>query len=432
MSSIQGSLSLVFLVCLGAVAYAYFGYPLIVWCLAHCFRRHHQFPADTSEHLPSVSLLIAAYNEEAVLEARLQNALAMDYPRDKLEIVVASDGSTDGTVDIVRKFVARGVGVRLLDYKQRRGKAAVLNAAMKEVNGEIAILSDANTYTEADAARQLVRWFHDPVMGVVCGRLVLTDPHTGRNADSLYWRYETLLKRSEDRLGALLGANGAIYAIRRNVFTPIPDDTLVDDLVIPLWARLHTGCAITYDAEAVAHEESAPDLSHEFHRRSRIGAGGWKSLEMLWPLVNPAQGWVAFTFVSHKILRWLGPFFLIGMIVCNLLLWQDPVFQWLLLGQAGFYLLSLLGALVPASFKLAKPLRLATLFTTMNLALLLGFWRWLRKSQEAAWRRTHRRVDTAIPLAALNRIALLPEIPKALPAMNCSNGRVPEVNRITP
>jgi cellulose synthase/poly-beta-1,6-N-acetylglucosamine synthase-like glycosyltransferase len=425
-------LALVFVVCLGAVVYAYFGYPVIVWCLAHCFRRRHQFPADKSGHLPSVSLLIAAYNEDAVLEARLRNALTMDYPRDKLEIVVASDGSTDGTVDIVRTFEAQGVGIRLLDYKRRRGKAAVLNAAMKEVTGDIAILSDANTYTEPDAARRLVRWFHDPRMGVVCGRLVLTDPHTGRNADSLYWKYETFLKRSEGRLGALLGANGAIYAIRRNVYTPIPDDTLVDDLVIPLWAHLHTGCAIVYDPEAVAHEESAPDLSHEFHRRSRIGAGGWKSLELLWPLVNPAQGWVAFTFISHKILRWLGPFFLIGMAVSNMVLWQDPIFRWVLLGQAGFYALSLIGALVPTATKAAKPLRLAALFTAMNLALLLGFWRWMRKSQKAAWRRTHRRAETAVPLAALNRIALLPEMAKPLPALNRSNSRVPEVNRITP
>jgi cellulose synthase/poly-beta-1,6-N-acetylglucosamine synthase-like glycosyltransferase len=430
MNSIHDFLPFLFLLCLGAVVYAYFGYPLIIWCLARCFRRAHEFPADSAEYLPSVSLLIAAYNEEAVIEARLLNALAMDYPRDKLKIVVASDGSTDGTPDIVRKYEAQGV--RLLNYKMRRGKAAVLNAAFKELKSEVVILSDANTYTEPDAARKLVRWFDDPQMGVVCGRLVLTDPHTGRNADSLYWKYETFLKRSEGRLGALLGANGAIYAIRHNVYTPIPNDTLVDDLVIPLWARQHTGCAIAYDPEAVAHEESAPDVTHEFHRRSRIGAGGWKSLEMLWPLMNPAQGWVAFTFISHKILRWLGPFFLIGMIVSNVLLWEEPLFQWLLLGQAAFYLLSLAGAYVPAPIKPLKVLHLATLFTGMNLALLLGFWRWLRGSQKAAWKRTHRRAEvTPVPLVALNPIALLPDMPKPRTALNCSNGRVPESKRIS-
>ena len=421
-----------FLICLGAVVYAYFGYPVLIWCLAHVCRRAHRFPPESSEQLPSVSLLIAAYNEEAVLENRLQNALAMDYPRDRREIVVASDGSTDRTVDIVRKYEALGVGVRLLDFKVRRGKAAVLNAAMKEVKGEIVILSDANSHTEPDAARKLVRWFNDPAMGVVCGRLVLTDPLTGRNADSLYWKYETFLKRSEGRLGALLGANGAIYAIRHNVFTPIPNDTLVDDLVIPLWARLHTGCDVAFDSEAVAHEESAPDVTHEFHRRSRIGAGGWKSLALLWPLISPLQGWVAFTFVSHKILRWLGPFFLLGMIVSNLLLWEEPLFRWLLLAQAGFYILSLVGAYVPPRIKPLKVVYLATLFTGMNLALLLGFWRWLRGSQKAAWKRTHRRAEAAVPRVALNPIALLPEIPKPLPALNCSNGRVPEINRVSP
>src|SRR5262249_55927305 len=157
----------------------------------------------------------------------------------------------------------------------------------------------ANSQTEPDAARKLVRWFHDPNLGVVCGRLVLTDPHTHKNADSLYWRYETFLKRAEGKLGALLGANGAIYAIRRDVFTPIPDDTIVDDLFIPLRAGLHTGCAIVYDCEAIAHEESAPDVGSEFHRRSRIGAGGFQSWALLWKLLNPRQGWVAFTFCSH-------------------------------------------------------------------------------------------------------------------------------------
>jgi glycosyltransferase involved in cell wall biosynthesis len=353
----------------------------------------------------------------------------MDYPRDRREIVVASDGSSDRTVDIVRKFEAKGV--RLLNYPVRRGKAAVLNAAFKELNGEIVILTDANTFTEPDAARKLVRWFDDPQMGVVCGRLVLTDPHTGRNADSLYWKYETFLKRSESELGALLGANGAIYAIRHSVYAAIPNDTLVDDLVIPLWARLHNSCAIVYDPEAVAHEESAMDFGHEFHRRSRIGAGGWKSLELLWPLMNPAQGWVAFTFFSHKLLRWLGPFFLIGMIICNLCLWQEPLFQWVLLAQAAFYLMSLVGAYVPARIKPLKVLYLPTLFTGMNLALLLGFWRWCRRSQKAAWKRTHRRAEVVVPLPALNPIALLPEIPKALPALNCSNGCVPEINRIS-
>jgi cellulose synthase/poly-beta-1,6-N-acetylglucosamine synthase-like glycosyltransferase len=387
-SPLQIVLAAVFWTCVGLVAYAYLAYPVLIWGLGRWFGRRVTWPSDPPAELPTVSLLIAAYNEEAVIEDRLRNALELDYPRDKLEIVVASDGSTDSTAEIVRRYAERGV--RLREYPARRGKAAVLNSAFGEVRGEVVILSDANTYTEPDAVRKLVRWFADPTLGVVCGRLILTDRDTGRNADGLYWRYETFLKRSEGRLGALLGANGAIYAIRRSAFTPIPDDTLVDDLVIPLLARLRTGCGIRYDCEAVAHEETAARLSCEFHRRSRIGAGGFQSMGLLWKLLDPRQGWVAFTFCSHKILRWLGPFFLLAALATNLLLWEVACYPYLVLGQLGFYLVSVLGAYVPPRVRVLKPLWLTTMFAGMNMALALGFWRWLRGSQKAAWKRTVR------------------------------------------
>src|SRR5205085_81616 len=216
---------------------------------------------------------------------------------------------------IVSRYADRGV--RLLASAARRGKANVLNSSIPAVKGEVVLLSDANTFTDPQAARHLARWFEDPRVGVVSGRLILTDPATGRNADSLYWKYETLLKKYEGRLGALLGANGGIYAIRRALFTAIPGDTIVDDFVIPLEAKLRTGCGIVYDPEAVAREETAPNVGCEFHRRARIGAGGFQSLGLLWRLLNPARGWVAFTFFSHKVLRWVCPFFLLGLLVSS-------------------------------------------------------------------------------------------------------------------
>jgi cellulose synthase/poly-beta-1,6-N-acetylglucosamine synthase-like glycosyltransferase len=383
---VQTTIITVFAVSCGLILYAYCGYALLIWVFARLFSRNAVPPADGD--LPSVSVLIAAYNEASVIDGRIENALALDYPSELLEIMVASDGSSDGTAEIVRRYAERGV--RVADYPQRRGKASVLNAAMQEVQGRIAILSDANTYFDPMAARRLVRWFADRKVGAVCGKLVLLDPQTGRNVDSMYWKYETFLKKCEGRLGALLGANGAIYAIRRESFVPIPGDTIVDDFVIPLLARLRSGRSIIYDPEAVAWEETPANISSEFRRRSRIGAGGFQSIALLWRLLSPRQGWIAFTFFSHKVLRWLCPFFLIVAFVANCLLVRQPLFQVTLAAQALFYLISLAGAYLPGSGLALRLVRLTTMFSSMNLALLVGFWRWISGRQRGIWQRTAR------------------------------------------
>jgi hypothetical protein len=166
-----------------------------------------------------------------------------------------------------------------------------------------------------------------------------------------------------------------------------------------LQAKLRTRCAIVYDCQAVACEETPATVESEFHRRSRIGAGGFQSIVMLWRLLNPRQGWGAFTFFSHKILRWLCPFFMLGLLLTNTLLWQEPLYRLALLGQGAFYLVSVLVAFVPGKFQRVKPLRITTMFTGMNAALLVGFWRWMRGSQKGAWRRTARLAEADGSLA---------------------------------
>jgi cellulose synthase/poly-beta-1,6-N-acetylglucosamine synthase-like glycosyltransferase len=382
--------------CFAVVCYVYLGYPIVISALAWWLgRRAEAPPIECDEELPTLSLLIAAFNEERVIEDRIRNALALDYPGYKLEIIVASDGSSDGTAAIVRRYQADGV--RLLDCHPRRGKTAALGSASEEVRGEIVMLSDANTHWDAGAAHALARWFRDPSVGVVCGRLVLSDPATGRNVDSLYWRYETFLKQCEGRLGALLGVNGAIYAIRRSLLQLIPEGAIVDDLVLPLRCRLETGCALVYDRAAVAREESAPSMASEFHRRARFGAGGFQAIGMLWRLLDPRQGWVALTFFSHKVLRWLGPFALFGMAASNLFLVNHSFYLGLLIGQAAFYGIALASALVPGRSRAVRLLRLTTLFAAMNLAILFGFYRWARGSQRGAWRRTARAAESVTP-----------------------------------
>jgi cellulose synthase/poly-beta-1,6-N-acetylglucosamine synthase-like glycosyltransferase len=374
----------------GLVAYAYAAYPVLIWCLSRVFGRAVQPPHVKEEELPGVALLIAAHNEEAVISDRIENALRTDYPRDRFRIVVASDGSADETATIVRRYADRGVV--LLDYKARRGKASVLNAAVATLDSELVLLSDANTHMNPDAARKIARWFANPAVGAVCGRLTLTDSATGANADGVYWKYETFLKKCEGRLGALLGSNGAIYAIRRDVYIPIPDGTIVDDFVIPLLAKQRTGCGIVYECAAVAHEETAPNIRSEFQRRVRIGAGGFQAIALLWRLLDPRQGWVAFTFFSHKILRWLCPLGLIGAFLSGLALWEHPFYAVALAAQLAFFAAAAVATWLP-NLRLARALRVPAMFASMNVALLLGLWRWVLGNQTGTWKRTARSVE---------------------------------------
>jgi len=397
MSNFEWLMAVVLLTSLGVIGYAYFGYPVLIWAASRLFGRDRPRPEVSDDELPTLSLLIAAYNEEAEIGRRIENALEMDYPTEKLEIVIASDGSTDRTCAIVRSY--ERYGVKLLDFPQRRGKATVLNDAIPLLSGELVMLSDANTYTHAASAHRLVSWFRDPKIGVVCGRLVLTDPATGSNVDGLYWKYETFLKKCESRLGALLGSNGGIYAMRKAHFQGIPRETIVDDFVIPLLAVKRSGCKIVYDRDAVACEETPARLTAEFHRRARIGAGGFQSIGLLSGLLNPRHGWMSLSFTSHKILRWLCPFAMIGALVANAFLVNDPTFLALFVAQVGFYVVSLAAGRLPAKPRILRYPRLATMFTMMNAALLVGFFRWIRGEQSAAWKRTARVQEIAEPIA---------------------------------
>lgn len=373
--------------CVLGVTYSYLGYALILSIASRAFGREPAPPRPSEDELPRVALLIVAHNEADVVRSRIENALALDYPQDRLQIVIVSDGSDDGTNEICQAYSDR---LLLLAFPGRRGKAEALNDAVARMHADVLVLSDANTFMDRTAVRRLARWFSDPGIGVVCGRLVITDPSTGRNADSLYWRYETHLKRCESRLGALLGANGAIYAIRRGSFPDLPSRTAVDDFTIPLLVKLRSGCRTVYDGDAVAHEDSAPDLAGEFGRRARIGAGAFHALGTLWPLLGPQYGWTAFAFWSHKVLRWVCPFLMIGALVTGIALAAIPLYRDLIIVQGLFYCLCAAGALGSPTSPRLRFLRLFPMFAAMNLALLFGFFRWAGGGQSGLWRRTRR------------------------------------------
>jgi cellulose synthase/poly-beta-1,6-N-acetylglucosamine synthase-like glycosyltransferase len=336
---------------------------------------------------PSVSLVVAAYNEASCIQQKLENSLALQYPAERFELVIGSDGSSDGTDDIVRK--CQDARVRL-SPAPRAGKTTVLNRCIPMAKGDIVVLSDANTMIEPEAIERLVRHFEDPEVGAVCGKLKLYNPTKQDYEESAYWSYESLIKMYEGRRGAVVGANGGLYAIRRTLFTELPPSTIVDDFVIPL-RILEKGYKVVYEETAVAHEETTEDYGKEFGRRARIAAGNFQSLRMVPGLLLPTAGFPAFAFWSHKLLRWCAPALMGLALVANLFLLDSMFYRATLLGQTLFYALAYLGKV--GALKRGSAKRVASVayyFVTMNLAIVVGFWRFLRNSQRAAWDRTAR------------------------------------------
>lgn len=331
--------------------------------------------------LPKLSVLIAAHDESAVIADKLDNTLAFDWPKEKVEILVGSDGSTDGTDEIVRQYADKGV---ILSPAPRVGKASVLNRLARQATGDVFLFTDANTMISPDAPRLLCAALSDPRVGVVSGKLRLVTPEGGDACEGLYWRYETLLKRYESRFGALVGANGGLYVLRASLWKPLRPDTIVDDFIVSM-RPLMQGFQAVYEPKAVAEEETAPSVAAEWRRRVRIAAGNFQSLRELHPLLRtPSFGGLAFW--SHKITRWTAPFALGLMFVSSASLIPSPLWTVVFAAQALFYALAVAARLgVPGGVP-----SLARYFTEMNAALVVGLVRWVRGSQAATWQRTAR------------------------------------------
>ena len=352
--------------------YVYVGYPLLLWGLQAIFRSSaRKQPVE-----PSVSLLVAAYNEAAVIADKIRNSLALDYPADKLEIVIASDGSKDATAEIVRSFggAESGGRVRLVNFEKNRGKTVVLNEAMPELHGEIVAFSDASSMLAEDSIRQLVQCFSDSRVGAASGvyRLLKTDQARIGSQEDLYWKYETFLKVQEANLGAFTGAHGSLYAIRRELY-PFPSaDTINDDFTIPIRILEH-GYRVAYEPTAVAFEEA-----HEmegFSRRVRITTGNIEQLREIKSLIWPPRPFVLLCLLSHKIGRLLAPLSLLVALAANLALRRQFPYNWLLLGQVLFYALAVLGAIFSLRPKI---LRLPYYFCMINSALFAWVYQALR------------------------------------------------------
>jgi len=377
---------ILFWICVSAIVYSYVIYPVILMLMGGFSKREERIEGG---NLFGVTVIIAAYNEEKVIAQRIENCLNLSYPADQLEIIIASDGSDDGTVEIAKEH---GMGrIKLLNYSDRRGKVNVLNDAVKEARNEIIVFSDANTMFAPDAIEKIVKHFQDEKIGCVCGHLQFVNPDNSNSGEleGIYWKYETLLKKMEGRRGSLLGANGAIYAVRKSLYCFPAPDTIVEDFVIPM-KILEKGYEVVFEPDSIAVEETAKHIVHEKQRRIRIGAGDFQALLMLKSLLNPFRGFVALAFWSHKVLRWFAPFFMIGAFIANLVLIGYPFYKAMLILQMVFYVSAIIGQILSWSGMKVKMFNICYYFVSMNLALFLGFFKFLSGTQKVTWQRTER------------------------------------------
>jgi len=372
----------VFWLCALLLAYVYIGYPVLIGILAYFFSQPKKF-SDGDE--PSVSFIISAYNEASVIAAKIENSLGLAVPTERLEVIVVSDCSDDGTDEIVRG--SEGLGVRLLRQNQRLGKSAALNYAVPQARGTILVFSDANALYQPDAIRHLVRHFSNPKIGYVVGNARYSEKDSGSSSaesEGLYWKLETYLKKQESIFGSVVGGDGAIYAIRRELYSPLlPTD--INDFLNPLQiiARGYNG---VFEPSAVCYEEAAENFSQEYRRKVRIISRSLNALRRVPEVLNPLRNtrhW--FSLVSHKVLRWFAPFFMIFCFASSLALWRSPLYKTAAILQAAFYALALIGWKWRPENKIGKLLSLAFYFCMVNLASLVGCVKCFRGDLSGIW-----------------------------------------------
>ncbi len=366
----------------GLVGYVYFGYPLALWCLARLRPRAVSSGATT----PSVTLLISAYNEEQAIKPKLENTLRLDYPRDKLQVIVVSDASTDGTDQIVRSFEDRGI--TLLRMPSRRGKTVGLNAALTMATGDIVVFSDANIFYRADTLRNLVRGFADPSIGCVTGdSRYLEKEHSAADIqESTYWSYERMIRLWESQIGSTVGADGAIFAIRRQLYTPLAPEA-INDLVLPLQI-VTKGYRAIYEPTAVGYEPATGDFRKEFRRKRRIVNRSWRGVLSVADVLKPWRvGLFAWQVWSHKVLRWLVlPLIIIAVVGCVVAAQDGWVYRVGLLGFALSIGLAGVGAVVQHRDGIGARIAQGMFyFYLVNLAAVFGIARALRGEVEMVW-----------------------------------------------
>jgi biofilm PGA synthesis N-glycosyltransferase PgaC len=373
------------------VCYTYLVYPILVLGLSRVKRHRRPSrrdgarrpPAGTGdrETLPSVTMIIVVFDEEERIPAKLRNCRALDYPKELLTVCFVSDGSTDGTNDIL----AQEDGIVFIRDEHNRGKPSQLNRALARCTSEIVVFSDVRQLYGEDAIRKLIVNFSDPAVGAVSGELVFNEPreHTERSI-GLYWAYEKMLRKAESDIDSTLGATGAIYAVRRELVEPIPEDTILDDIEIPLQA-FRKGYRVIFEPAALAYDTAASEIKREFRRKTRTLAGNFQLFSRNPWLLNPSRNRIFLQAVSHKLFRLFVPYMLLVLLATSFVI-DGPAYRLFFALQAVFYLLGC-AALASGFVRRNRAANLASVFVSLNASSVAALLLFASQRTDVRWKR---------------------------------------------
>lgn len=387
----------VFWLSLFIVFYTFAGYALVLYALVkirRLFKGKRTVPG-LDQDFPTLTLIIAAYNEERIIQEKIQNTLELSYPAGKLTLLFVTDGSSDSTPDII----ARYHNIELMHTPARSGKIQAIHRAMRQVESDIVVFTDANTFLNKDALLLIARHYADPTIGAVSGekRVVQEEVSDATAGEGFYWKYESTLKKWDSELHSVVGAAGELFSVRRSLYKPVESDTILDDFMISMLIA-QQGYRIVYEPEAYASEVSSDNIHEELKRKVRIAAGGIQSILRLKKLLNPFSfPLLSFQYISHRVLRWtVTPFLMMLALFLNLAIVVNSggwIYILLLAGQVLFYLAALSGWLLERRKVKIKALFVPYYFCMMNYAVIAGINRYIKGSQSAVWEKAKRKGD---------------------------------------
>lgn len=390
------TMKILFWIFLFILFYSYIGYGMLLWILLKFKKRPNELRnTEEKSFEPMVTLLVAAYNEESIIEEKIANTLALAYPEDKLELYFIADGSDDNTVSIIERYPR----IKLFYQKERAGKIAAMNRAVKEVTAEISIFSDANTLLNKNSIKELVKHYANPVVGAVAGEKKVVDASDNTQAagagEGLYWKYESYLKKLDSDFNTVVGAAGELFSVRTHLFEPVHSNILLDDFIISMKICMQ-GYKVVYEPAAFATEAPSFNMREEEKRKIRISAGGFQSIAILKPLLNIFKyGKLSFQYISHRVLRWaVCPLLLPLCLILNLIIVikaSSIIYMGLAAMQLIFYFMALIGFIYARLNLKQKFFYIPYYFVFMNLALYKGYQRFRRNKQSVLWEKAVRK-----------------------------------------